>query len=139
MIIKDIYFNGYEVLAVRFIEHPKGENTEGGRFDVVWGKVKIGFGEEDNGEKFIHINAKPTLKAYSGEDEKSEEKLAFECEITLRIIFNYKGEHHITEEAFEKNRWFFDNYLALCSKLALENAMKNTAIESISLPWSRSN
>lgn len=138
MNIKDVYFKGYEVSSVKFIEHPTGESTEGGRFDVRWGKVKIAFGDDVDGEKFIHVNAHPTLKAYSGEDEKSEEKLAFECEISLCVIFNYKAENHITEEIFEKYKWFFDNYLALSSKLALETAMRNTAIDSISLPWSRS-
>ncbi|ENL8725982.1 hypothetical protein AB6I73_000841 [Citrobacter amalonaticus] len=138
MITKKIFFDGFDVTSSRFVDHDNSD-VEGGRFNVDFTELKFTAEKESEELQYIYLETVAILKAYNGlsTEEYLDENLAFECDVSLSLVFKYLSDKELTNEEFESNLWFFENYISLSGKLALESLLKNTMIETIKLPWHR--
>ncbi|END9122938.1 hypothetical protein ACUU8A_000369 [Enterobacter hormaechei] len=138
MIIKDIHFNGFDITSSRFVERDESD-TDGGRFNVDYKGLNFSSLQENEGNHEFFLDTTAILKAYNGEatEDYSDENLAFECEVSFSMRFKYLSEKGIEESDIEKNLWFFENYLFLSGKLALESVLRHTVIDTITFPWHR--
>lgn len=138
MIIQDIHFDGFDITSSRFVDRDESD-TDGGRFNVDYKGLNFSSFQENEETHDFTLDTTAILKAYNGEatEDYSDDNLAFECEVSFSMRFKYFSEKAIEESDIEKNLWFFENYLFLSGKLALESVLSHTMIDTITLPWHR--
>ena len=64
------------------------------------------------------------------------EDVLFKAEANLTLTFECYLDENVTEDFYNENSWFFENYVYVCTKLVFENMFKDTVLDTIKLPWS---
>lgn len=134
--LEKIKFYGYDVKSSSLTI--SDDDSEGGRFKINFsGHGVVPQNDEDGNWLFIEVT--PVAIGYSsdvalGEEEEGEE--AFRAEATMMLTFQCNFEEEFSEDAYNENQWFFDNYIFLCTKMVFEKMFSNTVLSPIELPWS---
>lgn len=115
------------------------DSIEGGKFNVTFTEQKI-IPQLDEDGNFLFIEVTPSMIGYPHDktDSENDEDIIFKAEVKLALTFECYLKEEINQELHNKHKWFFENYIYVCTKLALEKILKDTALETISLPWSPS-
>jgi len=140
--LEKIKYQGFEITSSQFTEH---REIAGGRYNVSVNECEFtsGFDEEES-KNWAQLSLFPSIEGYEdsanaenvNESEPDPASLAFEVKLKLFIYFEVEGSEVLTQEFFEKNSWFFENYMALSIKFAVESVLKHTPLNTIKLPWS---
>lgn len=134
-----IKYKGFEVVSSQFTEH---KDSEGGRYNVSLNGCEFSSGyNEQESKSWAQLIIEPCVQgyedsAYDQQEEPDAEGLAFEVNMKIYVFFDIEGRELITEAFFNENTWFFENFMAVSLKLAIESVLKNTPLNTISLPWS---
>ncbi|EOG5422579.1 hypothetical protein ACLE0V_000035 [Cronobacter sakazakii] len=134
-----IKYNGFEVSSSQFIEH---KDSDGGRYKVSINECEFSSDyDEESGKAWAQMCIEASVKGYEegaldNPDEPNEDGLAFEVNLKFYIFFDINGNEPLTEESFEENAWFFENFMAITLKLAIESVLVHTPMDSIRIPWS---
>ncbi|CDH26638.1 hypothetical protein [Xenorhabdus bovienii] len=135
--LNKIIYSGYDIEKFSF-EIIK--DSDGGTYSTKINNDTISFFERDpdKQEHPFDIKLDVDLTAYANEGN-AEEDLAFILSASLRIAFIIRDPdiNELSEEFMDQNNWFFENYVALSIKLALESLLKNTPFDGLELRWSR--
>lgn len=136
--LEKIKFGGFEISSSQFVQH---KDSQGGRFKLSVDKCQFGY-EYDESEKKgnIQIIVESSIKGFDEQalddpENPKEDGLAFEVNSKIVVYFDVEDKEPVTNEFFEKNSWFFENFYSLSLKLALESIMQNTPMQTIDLPW----
>ncbi|MDE9552873.1 hypothetical protein [Xenorhabdus bovienii] len=135
--LNKIIYSGYDIEKFSFEIR---KDSDDGIYSAKIINHSISFHEKnlDRQEYPFDIKLDVDLTAYSNEGN-TEEDLAFILSASLRITFIIRDTDisELSEEFINQNSWFFDNYVSLSIKLALESLLKNTPFDGLELPWSR--
>ncbi|MEZ2829067.1 hypothetical protein [Serratia liquefaciens] len=131
--LEKVRFKGFETASSQFKEH---EDAEGGKYRVSF----EGYGvtsekDEEEGTCWIQIEVKPTIQGFSESDPENKEPV-FEVDLTIVLFFDYLSDEPLGEEYITENIWFFENFITISTKLAVESTLNHTALNTIKLPWS---
>ncbi|STS53558.1 Uncharacterised protein [Klebsiella pneumoniae] len=115
------------------------DSTEGGKFNVKFTEQKV-IPQLDEDGNFLFIEVTPSMIGYPHDktDSGNDEDVIFKAEVKLTLTFECYLEEEVSQETYSNNQWFFENYTYICTKLALEKILKDTVLETISLPWAPS-
>ena len=146
--LEKIRFKGFD-LEGSSLTILEDDSSEGGKYSLTFtGHKVIPQKDEDGNWLFIEVN--PCITGYPrdkklteepGEGQEAEEieERLFRAEASLSLSFECDLEEEVSEEFYNENAWFFENYVYICTKSVFENMFKNTTLETISLPWSPRN
>lgn len=130
--LENIRFRGFDVEGSSLKIHR--DESEGGKFNVKFLEHEVVFQNDEDGN-WIFVQVKPTATGYSDSDEDTENPV-FEAFVALSLAFECNFKEDLEEDFHEKNSWFFENFVSVAAKIAIENLLKGSALETISLPWS---
>jgi hypothetical protein len=137
--LEKIKFKGFDISSTQFVEH---KDRDGGRFKLSVSDVEFGSGYDDEEHSgWAQLTLEASIKGYEdgaleNPDEPNEEGLAFEVNLKIDIFYDVEDEKPITEEFYESNLWFFENFTSIALKLAFESVLQRTPMRTIKLPWS---
>lgn len=115
------------------------DSTEGGKFNIKFTEQKV-IPQLDEDGNFLFIEVTPSMIGYPHDktDSENDEDIIFKAEVKLTLKFECYLEEEVSQEMYSEHQWFFENYTYACTKLSLEKILKDTVLETISLPWSPS-
>lgn len=132
--LSKIKYKGFEIASSQFVEH---KDIDGGHYDVSLEQSEFSSGcDEEENKSWAQMVIQPSVFGYEEDSGSDSRELAFEVKLKVYIFFEIEGKEIISEEFFEENSWFFENFLAISIKLAVESVLKNTPLHTIKLPWS---
>lgn len=113
------------------------DDSEGGRYRIKFSAHDVTPQNDEDGN-WLFIDITPTISGYSNPEgtEDSEDEEVFVAEANLTLTFQCNLEEEITEDFYNENQWFFDNYIYVCTKIVFEKLFKDSVLEMIDLPWS---
>ncbi|CAI1599013.1 Uncharacterised protein [Serratia fonticola] len=131
--LEKIKFKGFETSASEFKEL---EDAEGGKYKVTFEGYKF-TSDKDEDEEFswIEVIAEPNITGYSKDDTENTTPV-FNVDLTITLFFDVQSEDIVSYDFFKKNIWFFENFVAISTKLAVESTLLHTPLSTIKLPWS---
>ena len=132
--LEKIRFKGFEIASSQFKEH--GE-AEGGKYKVSFEGYGISSEKNDeDGDCWIQIEAKPKIQGFDESADPESTTPVFEVDLTMVLFFDYLDEAPLEQEYIVENIWFFENFITISTKLAVESILSHTALNTINLPWS---
>lgn len=131
--LEKVRFKGFETASSQFKEH---EDAEGGKYRVSFEPYSVtSEKDEEDGACWIQIKVKPTIQGFSESDPENK-KPVFEVDLTIVLFFDYLSDEPLGQEYITENIWFFENFITISTKLAVESTLAHTALNTIKLPWS---
>ncbi|GEM_PF-2438471 len=143
--LEKIRFKGFD-LEGSSLSILEDDNSEGGKYSLTFTGHKVIPQKDDDGN-WLFIEVKPCVTGYPRDkkvDEETKESVEdddalFRAEASLSLTFECELEDEVSEEFYNENSWFFENYVYICTKIVIENMFKNTVLETVTLPWSPRN
>lgn len=132
--LEKIRFKGFDVTSSQFKEH---EDSDGGKYKVSFEGYGVNTEKNDEGgDCWIQIEVKPTIQGYNESADPKITTPVFEAELTIVLFFDYLADEPLSEDYITENIWFFENFITISTKLAVESTLSHTALNTIKLPWS---
>lgn len=132
--LEKIRFKGFDIASSQFKEH---EDADGGKYRVSFEAYGVTSEKNDEeGDCWIQIEIKPKIQGFNESADPESTTPVFEVEMTLVLFFDYLAEEPLSEEYITDNIWFFENFITISTKLAVESTLSHTALNTIKLPWS---
>ncbi|HAT4981060.1 TPA: hypothetical protein I9744_004274, partial [Serratia marcescens] len=123
-----VKFKGFEIASSQFQEH---EDAEGGKYRVSFDGYGITSEKnEEDGECWIQIEVKPKIQGFNGAVDPEKSTPVFEVDLTIVLIFDYLSDDPLKEEYITENIWFFENFIAISTKLAVESTLNHTTLNT---------
>ncbi|MBS3894881.1 MULTISPECIES: hypothetical protein [Serratia] len=132
--LEKIKFKGFEIASSQFTENG---DTEGGKYNVSF----EGYGvtsekNDDGGGCWIQIEVKPRIHGFNESADPESATPVFEVELSMLLFFDYLAEEPLSKSYISENIWFFENFITISTKLAVESTLSHTVLNTIKLPWS---
>lgn len=131
MELSKIKFRGYDVNGSSLVIH---DETKEGRYKVSFGEISISTNSDEDGN-WMFVDVTPTVAGFE-EDSVDEENPVFEATASLTVSFQCDFEEIVSEEFYKENAWFFENFIYISTKLAIDNILRDTVLGDIGIPWS---
>ncbi|WP_135716216.1 hypothetical protein [Klebsiella pneumoniae] len=129
MDLTKIRFRGFDVNSSSLQIH---DASQGGKYRIKFlDDYSIAPDNDEDGNWFT-ADVKVILEGYVS-DEQS--KPVFEVNVSLTLSFECGFEGDVTKEFYHDNYWFFENYVFVAAKISIEHILKDTVLETISMPW----
>ncbi|HAV1874337.1 TPA: hypothetical protein JG889_000959 [Enterobacter hormaechei subsp. steigerwaltii] len=136
--LEKIRFTGFDIEGSSLYIN-ENDDSEGGKYNLKFSDQKVTPQLDDDGN-FLFIEVTPTMQGYSRERPEAEvdedEDVIFQVQVKLTLTFECFLDEELTQDIYNENSWFFENYVYICTKQAIEKMLKDTVLETISLPWS---
>jgi len=127
--LNKIRFRGFDIKSSSL--EIQDQESEGGKFNVRFNEHKVTpLKDEDGYWLFLDVN--PVITGLSNADDQ----VLFEATVALTLSFECDLKDEIDEKFYDENSWFFENFVFIVTKIAFENLLKGSIIETIVLPWS---
>ncbi|NIE98500.1 hypothetical protein F3J38_00230 [Pantoea sp. Acro-805] len=121
-------------------------NSEGGRYKINFSAHEVSPQTDEDGS-WLFIEVTPEVVGYSNADagaddeankldDSAEESEAFIANASLILTFQCDMDDELSEDFYNQNQWYFDNYVYICTKITFEKLFANSVLDTISLPWS---
>ena len=131
-----IRFKGFDLEGSSlFIDD--SDNSEGGKYSLKFSEHHV-VPQKDEDGNWLFIEVKPSITGFPRDkkDFDDGEDVLFKAEATLTLTFECDLDEEVTEDFYNENAWFFENYVYVFTKTVFENMFKNTVLDTITLPWS---
>lgn len=134
-----IRFHGFDITGSSLTIND--DDSEGGRYKISFSEHKVTPQSDEDGN-WIFIEVTPKIVGYSNDNIDSESNEddsneAFVAQASLILSFQCNFEEEVSEDSYNENRWFFDNYIYACTKISFEKLFANSVLDTIKLPWSQ--
>lgn len=113
------------------------DNSEGGKYSLKFSEHRV-IPQNDEDGNWVFIEVTPSVIGFPRDKTNIEdgEDVLFKAEANLTLTFECYLDENVTEDFYNENSWFFENYVYVCTKLVFENMFKDTVLDTIKLPWS---
>ncbi len=132
LMLQNIKYAGFDIVSSSFKDNT---SDDGGFFKVSIEEVKFSSGRDDDGTCWFRIGFSPSIKGYPDRDGAGDEEPSFELKMELITDFDIMNGELIDEKFFVKNSWYFENFMSLTLKLAVDSVLKHTSLSDIYFPW----
>ncbi|EPP1398630.1 MULTISPECIES: hypothetical protein [Klebsiella pneumoniae complex] len=134
--LDEIRFKGFDLEGSSLSIHDD-DNSEGGKYSLKFSEHRV-VPQKDEDGNWVFIEVKPSITGYPRDKEEVDdgEGTLFRAEATITLTFECNLADELSEEFYNENSWFFENYVYICTKIVFENMFKNTILDTINLPWS---
>ncbi len=131
-----IRFKGFDLEGSSLFIN-EDDNSEGGKYSLKFSDHHV-VPQKDEDGNWIFIDVTPSVIGFPRDQANIDgnEGLLFKAEANLTLTFECYLDEKVTEDFYNDNAWFFENYVYVCTKLVFENMFKNTVLDTIKLPWS---
>ncbi|EEC8802969.1 hypothetical protein WKC13_004661 [Escherichia coli] len=134
LMLKNIKYAGFDIVSSSFRDNT---SDDGGFFKVSIEELKFASGRDDDGTSWFRIGFSPSIKGYPDREGEpvGDEEPSFELKMELITDFDIINGGAIDEKFFVENSWYFENFMSLTLKLAVDSVLKHTSLSDIYFPW----
>ncbi|WP_220703776.1 hypothetical protein [Citrobacter braakii] len=131
-----IRFKGFDLEGSSLFIN-EDDNSDGGKYSLKFSEHRV-VPQKDEDGNWIFIDVTPSVTGFPRDQANLDdsEDILFKAEARLTLTFECDLDEEVSEEFYNENSWFFENYVYVCTKSVFEDMFKNTVLDAIKLPWS---